>query len=105
MVAPPSYNFFFLKASIKKKKWHLRVADVKIRQFWTEKLTEVPSLSFSITTCMKKMKTESVKNEVFKSQGCVRYLILIFTLHYSPQLPSSLFTFKKKDVKDPKSVF
>jgi hypothetical protein len=40
-----------------------RVANLKICQFWMEKLMEVPSLSFRIAQvpCMKKMKTDSKK--------------------------------------------
>jgi hypothetical protein len=62
--ATPTFYFIFFK---KKKNiyiyiyiWHVqpRVANVKIRQFWTEKLTEVPCSSFPIAHVppMKKMK-------------------------------------------------
>jgi hypothetical protein len=74
---PLHFILFFLK----KKKyiyiyiyiWHVqpRVANVKIRQFWTEKLTEVPCSSFPIAHVppMKKMKTDGAKNKFFKPQG------------------------------------
>jgi hypothetical protein len=49
------------------------VADVKIRQFWTE----VPSPSFLIAQLKKKKKkTERAKNNVFKSHGAKKYLTL-----------------------------
>jgi hypothetical protein len=53
---------------------------VEIRQFWTEKWTEIPFQSFPITQVplKKKMKTKRTKNEVFKLQECVRYLTLLF---------------------------
>jgi hypothetical protein len=44
-----------------------RITDVEIRQFWTE----VPSPSFPIAHVFpikKKMKTEWIKNKVFKPQ-------------------------------------
>jgi hypothetical protein len=52
------------------------VADVKIHQFWMEKLTKVSSPSFRIAHVprIKKMKTERAKNKVFKPHGYVRYL-------------------------------
>jgi hypothetical protein len=72
--ANPKFFFFFffylLKKNLKIKIiyiWQLRVAilmvlcvaNVKIRQFWMEKLTDVLFLSFSTTQIspMKKMKT------------------------------------------------
>jgi hypothetical protein len=55
-----------------------RVADVEIRQFWTEKLTKVPFPSSRIAHVprMIKMKTKGAKIKVFKPYGCVRYLTL-----------------------------
>jgi hypothetical protein len=46
----------------------LCVADVKICQFWTKKWMDVPFLSFSVVyvLLMKKIKTDGVKNKVFK---------------------------------------
>jgi hypothetical protein len=54
------------------------VADVKIRQFWTEKWIKVPFLSFRIAQVprMKKMKTERTKNKVSKLQEVKWYLTL-----------------------------
>jgi hypothetical protein len=49
-----------------------RVADVEIHQFWTEKLTDVLFLSFSIAQIplMIKMKPERIKNKIFKAREC-----------------------------------
>jgi hypothetical protein len=55
-----------------------RVTDVKIRQFWTKNMTDVPSLSFHIAHVprMKKMKTEGAKNKFFRPHEAKKYLIL-----------------------------
>jgi hypothetical protein len=55
------------------------VTDMKIRRFWTDKLTKVPSPSFRIVQVprmKKKMKTNGAKNKVFKPEGAKKYLTL-----------------------------
>jgi hypothetical protein len=61
-----------------------RVADVEIRQFWTEKWTDVSSPSFIIAhvPLIKKMITEGAKNNSFKPQGSKKYLSLSFILYF-----------------------
>jgi hypothetical protein len=60
-----------------------RVTDLKIHQFWKEKLTKLPFLSFPIShvpPMKKKMKTKGTKNKVFKPQGTKTYLTLNYAL-------------------------
>jgi glycosyltransferase involved in cell wall biosynthesis len=51
---------------------------VDFRQFWMEKWTEVPFLSFSIphVPAIIKIKIQRAKNTVCKPHGCVGYLTL-----------------------------
>jgi hypothetical protein len=86
------FFFFFKYQNIKKKikkSMGLRVtifmvphvADMKIRQFWTDK--GIISVFFIAQVPKKKMKIKVTKNKIFKIHGSVRYLTLsgLNTIH------------------------